>query len=187
MDILAIVQSVIFILGTITVVLISRKSLRSLNYHGFYRFFVFEFTLILVVLNFPHWFENPFSFKQIISWILLIVSLLLLAQSIYFFKHYGGVKKRRDNTTNFEFENTVTLIREGIYKYIRHPMYGSLLFLAFGVMLKYISILTISLAVATLIFIIFTAKTEEKENIKFFGTDYVDYMQTTKMFIPFVF
>ncbi|MCG6912725.1 isoprenylcysteine carboxylmethyltransferase family protein, partial [bacterium BMS3Abin03] len=72
-------------------------------------------------------------------------------------------------------------------KYIRHPMYGSLLFLAFGAMLKYISILTISLAVATLIFIIFTAKTEEKENIKFFGTDYVDYMQTTKMFIPFVF
>ena len=186
MNLLAIIQSVIIILGTIIILLISKRSLRSLNYHGFYRFFVFEFTLILVVLNFPHWFENPFSFKQIISWILFI-SLLLLAQSIYFFKHYGGVKKRRDNTTNFEFENTVTLIREGIYKYIRHPMYGSLLFLAFGAMFKYISILTISLALATLIFIIFTAKTEEKENTKFFGTDYVDYMQTTKMFIPFVF
>ena len=187
MDLLAIVQSVIFISVTIIIVLISRRSLRSLKYHGFYRFFVFEFTLVLVVLNFPHWFENPFSFKQIVSWILLIVSLLLLAQSIYFFKHYGRTKKRRDNTVNFEFENTVTLIKEGIYKYIRHPMYGSLLFLAFGAMFKSISVLTVSLALVTLIFILLTAKTEEKENIKFFGTDYEDYMQKTKMLIPFVF
>jgi protein-S-isoprenylcysteine O-methyltransferase Ste14 len=140
-----------------------------------------------VVLNFPHWFENPFSFEQIISWILLMVSGLLLIQSIYFFQKYGGSKGRRDKTGNLEFENTTSLTQEGIYKYTRHPMYGSLLFLVFGAMFKYISNLTVSLAVVTLIFIIFTAKTEEKENIIFFGTDYEDYMQKTKMFIPFVF
>ena len=186
MDILAIVQSVIFILGTIAVVLISRKSLRSLNYHGFYRFFVFEFTLILVVLNFPHWFENPFSFEQIISWILLMVSGLLLIQSIYFFQKYGGSKGRRDKTGNLEFENTSSLIQEGIYKYIRHPMYGSLLFLALGAMFKYINVITVLLAILISIFVFFTARVEEKENTKFFGSGYEDYMKITKMFVPFI-
>lgn len=38
----------------------------------------------------------------------------------------------------------------------------------------------------TLIFLIFTAKIEEKENMKFFGIDYEEYIKKTKMFIPFV-
>jgi protein-S-isoprenylcysteine O-methyltransferase Ste14 len=107
-------------------------------------------------------------------------------QSIYFFQKYGGSKSRRDKTGNLEFEDTTSLIQEGIYRYIRHPTYGSLLFLALGAMFKNISVITVSLTVATLIFIIFTAKIEEKENIKFFGPDYIDYMRKTKMFIPFI-
>jgi len=186
MDLLLIVQIIVFILGTIFVVLISKRSLRSIKHHGFYRFFVFEFTLVLLILNIPHWFDYPFSSPQIVSWVLLFYSGLLLIQSVYFFQKYGGSKQRRDNTLNLEFENTTSLIQEGIYKHIRHPMYGSLLFLALGAMFKYISIITVSLAVAVLIFIIFTAKVEEKENIKFFGSNYEDYMKNTKMFIPFV-
>jgi protein-S-isoprenylcysteine O-methyltransferase Ste14 len=112
---------------------------------------------------------------------------LLLIQSIYFFQKYGGSKRRRDNTGNLEFENTSSLIQEGIYKYIRHPMYGSLLFLALGAMFKYINIIAVLLTVLVLIFIILTAKVEEKENIKFFGSDYEDYMKKTKMFVPFIF
>ena len=143
MDLLLIVRLAIFVLGTIFIVLISKRSLRSLKYHGFYRFFVFEFILVLILLNFPYWFDDPFSVRQIASWILLFYSGLLLVQSIYFFKKYGGSKQRRDNTGNFEFEDTTSLIQEGIYKYIRHPMYGSLLFLALGAMFKNISVITV--------------------------------------------
>jgi len=185
-DLLAIIQVVVFILGTIFIVLLSKRSLRSLQHHGFYRFFVFEFTLVLILLNISHWFEKPFSLMQIVSWLLLFISLLLLVQSLYFFKKYGGSKKRKDNTPNLDFENTTTLIQEGIYKFIRHPMYGSLLFLALGAMFKYISTITVLLAVIILIFIVLTAKMEEKENIKFFGSEYDDYMRKTKMFIPFI-
>jgi protein-S-isoprenylcysteine O-methyltransferase Ste14 len=60
-------------------------------------------------------------------------------------------------------------------------------FLAFGTMLKRISVITILLSFAVLIFVILTAKKEEKENIQFFGTDYEDYMKKTKMFVPFIF
>ena len=181
-----IVQVVVFVVGTIAIVLLSKKSLRSLKNHGFYRFFVFEFTLALLLLNIPYWFDYPFSPTQIVSWILLFYSGYLLIQSVYFFKKYGGSRKIRDGTANFEFENTTTLIQEGIYKYIRHPMYGSLLFLALGAMFKQIYIITISLAILVLIFGILTARIEEKENIKFFGSDYEYYMKKTKMFIPFI-
>ena len=77
---------------------------------------------------------------------------------------------------NFEIEETVTLVKEGIYKYIRHPMYSSLLFLAFGAMFKYITVFTVLLAAGTLLFLIFTAKTEEKENLEFFGLAYQKYI-----------
>jgi protein-S-isoprenylcysteine O-methyltransferase Ste14 len=186
MSILLIIQIVAFALGIIFIIHISKRSLRSLKYHGFYKFFVFEFTLVLLLLNIPHWFDYPFSLQQIVSWISLAVSILFVVLSFYFFAQYGGSKKKRDNTANLGFENTVSLIQDGIYKYTRHPMYGSLLLLAFGAMFKYITVLTVSLAIVTLIFIIFTAKTEERENIKFFGSDYEDYMKKTKMFIPFV-
>jgi protein-S-isoprenylcysteine O-methyltransferase Ste14 len=186
MKILSIAQLILFVLGTTFIVIISKKSLRSFKYHGFYRFFVFEFTLVLILLNIPNWFDYPFSLQQIVSWILLIYSGLLLIQSIYFFQKYGGLKQERGNTANLEFENTTSLIQEGIYKYIRHPMYGSLLFLDVGAMLKDISALTISLTAAAIIFVVLTAKIEERENIKFFGSDYEYYMKRTKMFIPHI-
>jgi len=186
MELLSIAQIVLFILGTIFILFISKKALRSLRHHGFYRFFVFEFTLVLLLLNVPHWFDFPFSFHQIVSWILLVYSGFLLFQSVYFFKKYGGSKQRRENTANLEFENTSSLIQKGIYKYIRHPMYVSLLFLDLGAMFKNITIITLSLAGAATIFVVLTAKIEEKENIKFFGAGYDDYMKKTKMFIPFI-
>lgn len=187
MSLLSIIQLVAFVVGTIFIAFISRRSLQSLKFHGFYRFFVFEFTLALLILNIPHWFDYPFTLHQIVSWILLFTSILLLVQSLYFFKKVGGSKQRENESGNFEFENTTNLIREGIYKYIRHPMYGSLLFLDLGAMFKNISITTISIAVAAAIFVVLTARIEEKENINFFGQDYKDYMKKSKMFIPFVF
>ena len=81
---------------------------------------------------------------------------------------------------------TRELVQTGPYKYIRHPMYGSLLFLDVGAMLKDISALTISLTAAAIIFVVFTAKIEERENIKFFGSNYEYYMERTKMFIPHI-
>ncbi|MCK7540462.1 MAG: hypothetical protein MZV63_61010 [Marinilabiliales bacterium] len=36
----------------------------------------------------------------------------------------------------FRFEKTTELVTSGIYRYIRHPMYSSLLLLAWGIWLK---------------------------------------------------
>lgn len=177
-------SAAVIIGGTIALLYLSRNSLLNLNTHGFYRFFVFESCLILIVLNFSYWFTNPFSFLQIVSWALLFVSLYLVAQSALFLKKFGGHRERENSPANLEFENTAELVKEGIYKHIRHPMYASLLFLSLGAFLKNISVLTFILTLIAVIFVIITAKSEEKENIKFFGQAYLNYKEGTKMFIP---
>ena len=84
-------------------------------------------------------------------------------------------------------EKTTILVEEGTYRYIRHPFYSSLLFLCWGVFLKSISIGGLVLAVLATIFLVFTGKFEEKEDIRYFGNEYKEYMKRTKMFIPFIF
>ena len=182
-----IIQMTIFVIGTIIILFVSKKSLGDFKAHGFYRFFVFEFTLLLVALNIPFWISKPFSPLQILSWIFLTFSLYPLTASVYLLKKLGGPRKRDEQSANFKFENTTRLVADGIYKYIRHPMYSSLLFLCLGALLKNISVYTILIAISTIVFLIFTARAEEKENIKFFGQPYQDYIRKTEMFIPYIF
>lgn len=174
------------IIFTLIIIYVSKNSLKNNSTHGFYRFFVFESIAVMIILNIPYWVVDPFSLTQIISWIMLFISLYYLYQSYYFLKKFGSAGKREEETVNFKFENTTKLVEEGIYKYIRHPMYGSLLFLCIGVLLKNINIYTIILGLTAFIFLILTAKTEEKENIKYFGNSYKDYIKRTKMFVPFI-
>jgi len=186
MDVILSFQIIIYSLGTLFLLFISRKSLLNFNVHGFYRFFVFDSILLLVLLNIPFWFRNPFSFLQTISWILLIISNILVFQSFYLLKKRGGIRDRRNDPANYKFENTTVLVKDGIYKFIRHPMYSSLLFLCLGAFSKNISIYTILLTAIAILFLVLTAKSEEKENIKYFGYSYVLYIKKTKLFIPFV-
>lgn len=181
------IQAVLFVLVSVYLIIISYKPLKDKNTHGFYRFFVFEGVSAIVIINIPFWFRSPLSAMQIVSWIMLIISLFLVEQSFYFLHKIGGSAKRNSDSANFRFEDTVNLVQTGIYKYIRHPMYGSLLFLCIGALLKNVTLLTAILSLAVLVFLYLTAKTEEIENIIFFGDRYRVYMKKTKMFVPFLF
>jgi protein-S-isoprenylcysteine O-methyltransferase Ste14 len=78
------------------------------------------------------------------------------------------------------------LIDKGIFKYIRHPLYSSLLFLTWGIFLKNTTDLLLFITVLSSAFLYLTAIFEEKECIKFFGEKYSEYMKRSKMFIPFI-
>ena len=78
------------------------------------------------------------------------------------------------------------LVTTGIYRYIRHPMYSSLLFLAWGALLKSVTEITLTLAGVATLALIVTAKVEETENLDRFGDEYRDYMRRTRLFVPFL-
>jgi protein-S-isoprenylcysteine O-methyltransferase Ste14 len=181
-------KATIFGIGTVVLIIISRASLRAPRSHGFYRFFAWEFILGLFLLNENFWFYKPFAWNQIIAWILLLTSLIPLGYGVHFLQTRGQpADKRKGDDSLLAFEKTTRLVTRGIYKYIRHPLYSSLFLLTWGIFFKHISVIGISLAMAATIFLIFTAKADEMECIQFFGSAYIDYMKTTRMFIPYIF
>jgi len=95
--------------------------------------------------------------------------------------------ERRGDASLLAFEKTSALVTTGIYHYIRHPLYSSLLIVAWGVFFKDPSWLGGLLALAATLSLIATAKADEAECIRFFGPAYRDYMQRTRMFVPFLF
>ena len=181
------IRIVLFSIGTLAFTWLSRRSLMNPGSHGFYRFFVFEGILLLVLLNYPYWFVEPMSPQHIIAWSFLLVSIVFIVQALLMFKREGGYSERQEMPENFSFENTVHLVETGLYRYIRHPMYSSLLFLAWGAFLKHITPLTSVLILTVSGLLITCARVEERENIRFFGSAYVEYMQRTGMFIPRLF
>src|SRR5512145_1133734 len=126
-------QIIPFIILSVPVIAISWRALFDTNSHGFYRFFAWEGILWLAINNYPYWFVHPFEMKQIISWILLIYGGYLVIAGILTFKKQGRIDRSRDDKTLLGFEKTTELITGGIYKYIRHPLYASLLFLTWGI------------------------------------------------------
>ncbi len=182
-----IIKLIIFITISIGIFWISRFSLRNIQSHGFYRFFAWEGILLLILFNIDFWFENIFSINQIISWVFLIISTVLVICGVHVLYTRGKLDSNRKDENLFDIEKTTELVTTGIYRYIRHPLYSSLLFLTWGVFFKHLSWLNISLAVVTTFFLFMTAKKEEIENISYFGNDYISFMKRTKMFIPLFF
>lgn len=181
------IKWILFGVGSIGLLYVSRASLWSPHSHGFYRLLSWEVMLILLLLNIEHWFDHPFSLLQIISWLLLIMSIVLVLAAVYLLRKAGHPGGKHEDPSLLKFEKTTTLVTTGIYSYIRHPMYASLLYLAWGTYLKEVSWLSTILVLLATLFLIFTGKMEEKEDLQFFGPPYHDYMRRTKMFLPFIF
>ena len=176
-----------FFLGSAAIVMISRDSLRHPRSHGFFRFFAWEILLAMFVRNVDGWFARPSAWYQLISWALLTISLVLVIQGVKLLRDIGSRDQARDDAPLLEMEKTSRLVTVGLYRYIRHPLYSSLLFLGWGMFFKSPSWLDAGLALLCTLFLIATARMEERENVGYFGAEYLEYMKHTNMFIPFVF
>ena len=186
-EIFHLTQILILVLASGLIIALSWRSLKNPSHHGFYRFFAFESILLIIVLNLPYWLGSLKSPLQFFSGILLLTSLYLVISALSHMKTLGGKRTLNNAPENHNFENTANLIATGMFKYIRHPMYSSLLFLTWGALLKHLSGYGLALAIAASFLIYLTAKKEEHENTLFFGNAYNNYMQKTKMFIPFIY
>jgi protein-S-isoprenylcysteine O-methyltransferase Ste14 len=181
------IQWTVFAVGSILLIAISWASLHHPDSHGFYRFFAWEAILALIVMNASQWFNHWLAWYQIISWILLIACIVPLVFGVQSLRTRGKPnKERRPDAQLLAFERTTKLVTSGIYKYIRHPLYSSLLLLAWGAFFKAPAEAGITLALLATLFLDATAKADEAECIQTFGEDYQEYMKRTKMFIPYV-
>ncbi len=147
--------------------------------HGFYRLFAFEFLLALLFLNAPAWFAQPFAPRQLAAWLLLLVSAGLAGHGFWMLRRVGRPAG--------PIEHTTRLVTTGAYRYIRHPLYTSLLAFGLGAFLKAPSLPGAALLALAAVGLLATARAEEAEMLARFGSDYAGYMRRSKRFVPFVF
>lgn len=170
----------LFALFTIAAVTVSWHAFRARHAYGLSRFLGFETLFVLILRNSGYWFRDPFSVPQIFSWTIFLLALALAIHGSYLLRAVGKAQSRG-------IEETQAIVEVGVYRYIRHPLYASLLIFGWGVFLKRADMTSGVLALVESAFFIATMKYEERFNVEHFGEAYLRYIDRTKMFIPFVF
>jgi protein-S-isoprenylcysteine O-methyltransferase Ste14 len=181
------IKFIIFGFLSILVIILSWRSLFNLKSHGFYRFLSWECMIWLLSCNYKFWFTDPFGIRQLLSWTFLIVSAFMILAGVIMMRKIGKPARDRNDKTLYRFEQTSQLVDRGIFNYIRHPLYASLLFLTWGIYLKHITLPLLVVALLSTVFLYLTAIADEKECMVYFGDSYKDYMKRSKRFIPYLF
>ena len=177
---------IFFCILSLPLLFLSWRTLFSLKNHGVYRFVVWECILWITIQNHRYLIVEKFDLQQLTSSALMIVSLIYVISAVWTMRKKGKANRQRGDETLFGFEKTTVMIESGIFRHIRHPMYSSLLFLVWGLLLRNIEVALFIIALIATFFSVYAANIEEKENIEYFGERYIRYMQRTKMFIPHI-
>jgi protein-S-isoprenylcysteine O-methyltransferase Ste14 len=181
-------QWIAFLALSALLMVISRGPLRVPGSHGFHRFFAWECILALFLLNIDVSFPSPLPWYHLLSSALQLACLLPLGLGVGTLVVWGKPVAHRETEPHlFDFEKTSVLVTRGIYRYIRHPMYCSLLLLAWAVYFKAPAWHGVLLAFSATAFLYLTARADEAECVRFFGPAYLAYMNTSKRFVPYLF
>lgn len=128
----------------------------------------------------PAWMAwSKIGLPETVRWLGIGIGVLCVAGIYWLFSSIGsGITPV--SATRREHK----LVTNGIYRYVRHPLYtiGSSLFISFGMMADNWFIILLG----TLAFIVMAIRTpkEEANLIEKFGDEYSEYMKQTGRFLP---
>lgn len=152
--------------------------------------------LILSFLLLPFAFVIPYYENRLLiseylatldkSWIsyigigILAMGGVILTYSRIKLGEYGGPK--------IVIEEEHKFVSDGIYKYVRHPMYLGFLLLFFGYSLSFRSFIS-SFLTLTFLFMVFKSRMDLEEELltSRFGEAYISYLNQTKRLIPMLY
>ncbi len=143
--------------------------------------------------------DKLYSYVLVALQFIFIIALLLLDKSVFFktiplliFVCGFGVgiyALMHNGLTNIniipEIKENALLITTGAYKYIRHPMYFSVIFMMLGVVISNFNFLSLLLYALLILTLFLKAKKEEILWAKK-SDEYKIYMSKTKRIIPFI-
>ena len=174
-----------FIELSVLLAYVSRASLRAPRSHGFFRFFAAEFLLGLILLNVDHWFVDPLSGRQVVSWVLLVASAALVLCGALTLKVVGEPDSGRTSEIPIAgIEKTTVLVSKGIYRYIRHPIYVGIYLFSVGLGCIFFAWLWFGVLLIFIPLWYIECKGEENQLISTYGEAYIHYQQRTGMFFP---
>jgi len=116
---------------------------------------------------------------RVFSWGLLVMGAVLALIS--------ALTLRRRGKPTSGWEHTTVLIRTGIYRWVRHPMYLAALLIVTSTMLWQLAAISLALWVPSVVCFVLAAFSEDRFNARKFGDDYRRYKMKSKLLIPFLF
>jgi protein-S-isoprenylcysteine O-methyltransferase Ste14 len=156
-----------------------RFDLRHPGARVLFRFGAYLAALALLAHSARFWFADPLSPRQLVSWGLIAGAAAALWAGRSALLRGGAPTQGIDTTTR--------LVTDGIYRWIRHPLYLAVLLVAAGCALKHPDAAALALWAACAAGLLLTAAAEEKEDRDRFGAAYEAYRRTSKRFLPFLF
>jgi protein-S-isoprenylcysteine O-methyltransferase Ste14 len=94
---------------------------------------------------------------------------------------------RRSYSSSLVIREDHQLIRHGIYRYVRHPVYSGTCVALFGMPLCLSSLFGLGIMLLVIPLFLNRIKIEEALLIEEFGAEYESYRETTRKLIPFVY
>jgi len=79
------------------------------------------------------------------------------------------------------------LVKDGLYKYVRHPLYLGEILRNLGFVVIFSSVYGILIVLLASIFLLFRIEIEEKMLIVVFGEEYTEYKRKTKKIVPYIY
>lgn len=178
-------QIFVFFLGALAIAASSFRHFSNPESYGFFRTLALLALWAVLTISLPWWFRNALSARQIVSWVVLTAGLILGISSflrLLAARNHGTVTSRAGPSGQ-----PSQLVTSGPYRFIRHPLYASMILVAWGLVLKSGSWLAAFSALLVTGLLYLTARTEEDANLDRFGMEYEKYLASTSMFVPGIF
>ncbi len=133
-------------------------------------------TVLTIVLH-PIFLSN--LTLQIIGSVLVILGLV---EAIW-----ARISLGRNWSGYVTYKKNHELVTSGPYKYIRHPIYSSLILMLIGTFFNFPNTEVIIILLIWIVLFATRMKREEKIMTKLFGREYINYMDKSKRLIPWIY
>jgi protein-S-isoprenylcysteine O-methyltransferase Ste14 len=168
----------IYLTSALVIFILFRGRLHSKTPHSPYLFFALLALLLQLVLNLDFLYTRRIYPLGILSTLFFSGGLFFVLAASYSLKKFG--------TPVPCWEETVHLVTQGIYRYVRHPFNTGLILLSLGILLRRMNLTSALSCTLSLILLLAATIKEEAENRMKFGSVYNSYIKATKAFIPFL-
>ena len=141
---------------------------------------------IAAILDFVYLQNFIFQIFAVPGLILLIVGGLFHMKARLQLKKKAGFESLV-GTSRLKVLKEHHLVKDGLYRYVRHPLYLGEILRNLGVVLIFSSVYGTLIVLLGSFFLLFRIEIEEKMLIGVFGEEYEEYKRKTKRLIPYIY
>ncbi|MCD4736483.1 MAG: isoprenylcysteine carboxylmethyltransferase family protein [Bacteroidales bacterium] len=142
--------------------------------------------MILMVIFTTVWILDSFIFKTSTFYASLIPLTIRLVIGLLLLIIAGWLARSGLKIIFGETREKPEVVKKGVFKIVRHPIYLGAILLYLGLIVITISLLSLAIWLIIIVFYYIISKYEEKILTQHLGEDYIQYKREVPMLLPFL-